>query len=156
MKRIFAAALCLLCLLAGCAQATEAPKGNFVYDLPEGFEITDVTDTSCSIAEGDTVVGGIQTTPLKPRTVEKDKAEDVMRYLQEVFHKTNDVEYISMFFKEPVPALYINLTRNNDAGEREPFRHRVFVKDGVVYHLWLDMAAIEEEQADLLDPAISK
>ena len=66
-KRVIAAAV-LAVILCGCAGRTVEPeKGDFSFDLPDGYAVSNVTDKNCSIVrqEDSTVVGGIEVTGLK-------------------------------------------------------------------------------------------
>lgn len=91
VKAVFIGCL-LLILLSGCSGGkTAPPRGDFAFDLPEGYSVSDVTDESCSIVrEQDGVaVGGIEATGLKPgdlkkRVIDEDAAEQ--------FHSIADVD----------------------------------------------------------------
>ena len=143
----------LLVLLAGCSgKAAEVKQADFSFNLPEGYSLSDVTDESCNIVsdEGDAIIGGITVTSLKPKLLSNENSTtEIMTYLQNEFHKTNNVEFIAFYSGSGSPFVSINLTKNaDDTGEKSHFQHIFFEKDGIVYHLWLDMDVVDPEAAD--------
>ena len=140
-NRVIAAAV-LEVILCGCAGRTVEPeKGDFSFDLPDGYAVSNVTDKNCSIVrqEDSTVVGGIEVTGLKRGDLKNSGSNHIMLYLQNDFHKTNDIEYIAFHWGEKNPIVCVNLTRHEeDTEEKHGFSHTFFEKDSCVYHMWFD------------------
>ena len=140
-KRVIAAAV-LAVILCGCAGRTVEPeKGDFSFDLPDGYAVSNVTDKNCSIVrqEDSTVVGGIEVTGLKRGDLKNSGSNHIMLYLQNDFHKTNDIEFIASHWGEKKPIVCVNLTRHEeDTEEKHGFSHTFFEKDSCVYHMWFD------------------
>lgn len=152
MKKILIIALLLVAMLAGCANdETVSKKGDFTFELPEGYSISNVKEESCSIVrdEDSTIVGNIEITELNLRDLQDSEIRNIMLYLQNEFHKTNNIEFISSHWGDENPAVSINLTKyDEDTDEKYYFSHIFFGKDSCVYHMWFDIDVIEAEQAD--------
>ena len=100
-----------------------------------------MTDKNCSIVrlEDSAVVGGIEVTGLKRRDLKDSGSKNIMLYLQNDFHKTNDIEFIASHWGEKKPIVCVNLTRHEeDTEEKHGFSHTFFEKDSCVYHMWFD------------------
>ena len=143
----------LLVLLTGCSgNAAEAKQADFSFNTPEGYSLSDVTDESCNIVsdEDNAIIGGITVTNLKPKLLSNENSTtEIMTYLQNEFHKTNNVEFIALYGGKEKPSVTINLTKiADDTGEKSHFQHIFFEKGGIVYHLWLDMDVVDPEAAD--------
>ena len=143
----------LLVLLTGCSgNAAEAKQADFSFNLPEGYSLSDVTDESCNIVsdEDGAVIGGITVTSLKPELLtNEDSTTEIMTYLQNEFHKTNNVEFIALYGGKEKPSVTINLTKiADDTGEKSHFRHIFFEKDAVVYHMWFDLDVVDQAAVD--------
>lgn len=142
----------LLVLLTGCSgKDAEAKQADFSFNTPEGYSLSDVTDESCNIVsdEDGAVIGGIEATNLKTKLLTDDSTTEIMTYLQNEFHETNNVEFIALHGGDDKPFVTINLTKiADDTGEKSHFRHIFFEKDGMVYHLWLDTDVVDSEAAD--------
>ena len=141
----------LLVMLTGCSgKAAEVKQADFSFNTPEGYSLSDVTDESCNIVsdEDGAVIGGIEATNLKTKLLTDDSTTEIMTYLQNEFHKTNNVEFIALHGGEGNPFVTINLTKiADDTGEKSHFRHIFFEKDGMVYHLWFDLDVVDEAVA---------
>ena len=143
----------LLVLLTGCSgNAAEAKQADFSFNTPEGYSLSDVTDESCNIVsdEDNAIIGGITVTNLKPKLLSNENSTtEIMTYLQNEFHKTNNVEFIALYGGKEKPSVTINLTKiADDTGEKSHFQYIFFEKGGIVYHLWLDMDVVDPEAAD--------
>mgnify|MGYP006956041341 CR=1 FL=1 len=107
----------LLVILTGCSgKAVEAKQADFSFNTPEGYSLSDVTDESCNIVsdEDGTVIGGITVTSLKPKLLtNEDSTAEIMTYLQNAFHKTNNVEFIAFYSGSGSPFVSINLTKDD-------------------------------------------
>ncbi len=156
IKSLFITGILLVITLTGCTGKNAAPKkGDFSFELPEGYSVSNVTDDSCSIVcnEYGTSVGGFEITQLNCRDLKNFEIENIMLYLQNEFHKTNNIEFISSHWGDEHPIISINLTKiEDDTGEKSYFSHVFFEKDSCVYHMWLDLDLID---ADLADQFIS-
>ena len=137
----------LLVLLAGCSgRAAEVKQADFSFNTPEGYSLSDVTDESCNIVS----IGGITVTSLKPKLLSNENSTtEIMTYLQNEFHKTNNVEFIALYGGKENPSVTINLTKiADDTGEKAHFRHIFFEKDAVVYHMWFDLDVVDQPTVD--------
>lgn len=143
----------LLVLLTACSgNAAEAKQADFSFNTPEGYSLSDVTDESCNIVsdEDNAIIGGITVTNLKPKLLSNENSTtEIMTYLQNEFHKTNNVEFIALYGGKVNPSVTINLTKiADDTGEKTHFRHIFFEKDAVVYHMWFDLDVVDQPAVD--------
>ena len=143
----------LLVILTGCSgKAVEAKQADFSFKTPDGYSLSDVTGESCNIVsdEGGEVIGGITVTSLSPELLTNENSTtEIMTYLQNEFHKTNNVEFVAFYSGSGSPFVSINLTKiADDTDEKSHFQHIFFEKDATVYHLWLDMDVVDSETAD--------
>lgn len=87
----------LLAIIFGmCLNEDESLKmEDFSFNLPEGYSVVNVTDNNCSIAYGNenTHVGGLEISQMKKSVLSTKGTTEIMTYLQENFHKTNNVEF---------------------------------------------------------------
>ncbi len=152
MITLVLSALLLSAIISGCGSKMPE-KGDFSFDLPEGFSVSDVTDQNCSIVhdEDGTAVGGIELTQLKRRDLKDSDTINAMKYVQHEFHKTNDIEFFASNWGDKHPIITINLTKyEDDSEEKHDFSHIFFEneKDSGVYHMWFDLAVIDSDIAD--------
>lgn len=152
MKKILIIGLFLIVMLTGCANDESAPKkGDFTFELPDGYSVSNVMDDSCSIVrtKDSAVVGEIEITTLKLRDLNDSKTRNILLYLQSDFHKTNNIEFISSHWGDEHPVVSVKLTKiDDDTAEKHYFSHVFFEKSSCVYHMWFDLDVIEAEQAD--------
>ena len=79
----------------------------------------------------------------------EDSTTEIMTYLQNEFHKTNNVEFIALYGGKENPSVTINLTKiADDTGEKAHFRHIFFEKDAVFYHIWFDLDVVDQPTVD--------
>lgn len=140
--------LVLAMVISGCSEGKkdreQVPQvGDFSFELPEGFTISDVTEKSCSILDAYGVaVGRFQLTGLTTAELWDDDDGALPRYFNEVAYgceyfgwKGGDEEYplhyISLYFTDP------------DTQERLESCRVLFVKDGGVYDMWLDREKLD-------------
>ena len=167
MKKLFVICLLLVLVLSGCASPatgsgadyeTIVPEaGDFTFELPEGYSVEDITDFSCTILrdEDAAAVGGIEVTPLTQKALTEDKAKSILLYLQNDFHQTNDVEYITSHWTEGDPMVTVHLRKHSEDGSESMYSHIFFEQDSFVYHLWLDEDVAGEYVADEFIAAVS-
>ncbi len=152
MKKLLAIAFVFVVMLTGCAGGEAAPeKGDFSFELPDGYSVSNVTDKNCSIVrDGDGgAVGGIELTELKDRDLKDDENKKIMTYLQNEFHKTNNVEFIAFHWGEENPIVSVSLAKlSDDMEEKSNYSHVFFEKDSGIYHLWLDLSVVDPNLAD--------
>jgi len=144
-------ALLLAFLLAGCAEHPVAPAaGDFTFSLPEGYSTADITDLNCAIVrdEDGAVCGGIEVTTLSPKSLTEKHAKSIMQHLQEEFHKTNNIEFITSHWGEEHPVVTVHLRKHEDDGSQKMYYHIFFEKESRVYHLWVDEDVAGEDDAN--------
>lgn len=140
------AILMLALVITGCGAREQVPQvGDFSFELPDGFTISNVTDTSCAVldAEG-TVVSTIRLTDITPSQLWDDDDAALPRYLNKVAYgceyfgwkggdEAHPLHYITLYFNDP-----------NTLERREGYRV-LFVKDGGVYDMWLDREKLDAD-----------
>ena len=139
------AVLMLTLALSGCNSREKAPEaGDFSFELPEGFTISDVTDMTCTVLDGEgTVVSTIRLTDITPSQLWDDDGV-LSRYLNKVAYgceyfgwkggdEAHPLHYITLYFPDP-----------NTLQRREGYRV-LFVKDGGVYDMWLDREKLDAQ-----------
>ena len=142
---LIAAILMLALAISGCAFREEVPEaGNFSFELPEGFTISDVTDMTCTVRDGEgTVVSTIRLTDITPPQLWDDDGA-LPRYLNKVAYgceyfgwkggdEAHPLHYITLYFPDP------------DTLERRESYRVLFVKDGGVYDMWLDRKKLDAD-----------
>lgn len=139
------AVLMLTLALSGCGSREKVPQvGDFSFELPEGFTISDVTDMTCTVLDGEgTVVSTIRLTDITPSQLWDDDGA-LPRYLNKVAYgceyfgwkggdEAHPLHYITLYFSDP-----------NTLQRREGYRV-LFVKDGGVYDMWLDREKLDAQ-----------
>lgn len=140
--------LLLALLLTGCASHSAVPDiGDFNLELPEGYAVADVADLDCKIvcSNDGAVVGGMEYTNLKHKDVYGKKTDNIMRYLQEEFHQTYNVEYMATHWGNKDKIVSVNLEKQMEDGQEQLFTHIFFERYQVVYHMWLDAEMVDSE-----------
>ena len=140
--------LLLALLLTGCASHSAVPDiGDFNLELPEGYAVADVADLDCKIVciNDGAVVGGMEYTNLKHKDVYGKKTDNIMRYLQEEFHQTYNVEYMATHWGNKNKIVSVNLEKQTEDGQEQLFTHIFFERYQVVYHMWLDAEMVDSE-----------
>lgn len=138
--------LVLAMVISGCGSREEIPEvGDFSFELPEGFTISDVTDMTCTVLDGEgTVVSTIRLTDITPSQLWDDDDAALPRYFNKVAYgceyfgwkggdEAHPLHYITLYFSDP-----------NTLQRREGYRV-LFVKDGGVYDMWLDREKLDED-----------
>ena len=140
--------LLLALLLTGCASHSAVPDiGDFNLELPEGYAVADVADLDCKIvcSNDGAVVGGMEYKNLKHKDVYGKKTDNIMRYLQEEFHQTYNVEYMATHWGNKNKIVTVNLEKQMEDGQEQLFTHIFFERYQVVYHMWLDAEMVDSE-----------
>ncbi len=138
----------LALLLTGCASHSAVPDiGDFNLELPEGYAVADVADLDCKIvcSNDGAVVGGMEYTNLKHKDVYGKKTDNIMRYLQEEFHQTYNVEYMATHWGNKNKIVSVNLEKQMEDGQEQLFTHIFFERYQVVYHMWLNAEMVDSE-----------
>ena len=138
--------LVLALAVSGCGSREKVPEvGDFSFELPEGFTISDVTDMSCTVLDGEgTVVSTIRLTDITPSQLWDDDDSALPRYLNKVAYgceffgwkdgdEAHTLHYITLYFSDP-----------NTLERRESYRV-LFVKDGGVFDMWLDREKLDAD-----------
>ena len=68
-----------------------------------------------------------------------------MRYLQEEFHQTYNVEYMASHWGNKNKIVSVNLEKQTEDGQEQLFTHIFFERYQVVYHMWLDAEMVDSE-----------
>ncbi len=120
-------------------------KGDFSFELPAGYQVTEVTDTSCSIIDADgTAVGGIRLTGLRPRDIRSPSSRAFDVYMDEVAYGCEYFSWLGGSFFHPHQHMGIYVTDPETQEKQEYYRY-LFVKDFGVYDLWFDRSLISSE-----------
>lgn len=148
MKRLLLCCIVLILALSGCSDGTVIPeKGDFSYQVTEGYSIADVTDKSCAIlrdSDGQQV-GGVELTSLRRKDLWQKNSKNIMAYLQEDFHKAQIGDFFMFDGSKKDPVVSINLNiQDPETQEIHSYSHRFFDQDSAVYHLWLDRDVLGE------------
>lgn len=143
MKRVILFIVTMF-LLAGCGAAEDYEvKPDFSFDLPEGYAISNITDTQCDILQGETKIGGIVFTALKPKDIKDTGDKEFNIYLNSYGPLPLICEYISMFWESHI-SVTMKIT-DPDTGKIANSQHYVFAKDKAVYDLWLDTDLLNDD-----------
>ena len=133
-------------LVAGYWLISAPPqKGDFSFELPAGYQVTEVTDTSCSIIDADgTAVGGIRLTGLRPRDIRSPSSRAFDVYMDEVAYACEYFSWLGGSFFHPHQHMGMYVTDPETQEKQEYYRY-LFVKDFGVYDLWFDRSLISSE-----------
>ena len=157
-----AAVILLIGVLTGCGAGTASPEttepaavaGKFDFPLPQGYVMENVTDRDCSIVDTNgTAVGGITLTDLEEGDLTEEFGNGVILYLESIAEGS---EYFAWKGEdEDSPVLYMtHYAPVPDSQEKKTYKRVLFVRDGGVYDLWLDLDRIDEELVDSFYPAV--
>ena len=133
-------------LVAGYWLISAPPqKGDFSFELPAGYQVTEVTDTSCAIIDADgTAVGGIRLTGLRPRDIRHLDTRAFNTYINEVAYGCEYFSWLGGSFFHPHQHMGMYVTDPETQEKQEYYRY-LFVKDFGVYDLWFDRSLISSE-----------
>lgn len=150
MKKVFSIVLALSCLLVlfGCGK-TDVPSvttGDFTMALPDGYTITDISDTNCTIVKDGNAVGGIILTQLTEMSMD----EKIPLHLDSITGTEVINEYFSWDAESegsPVKLVSHYMT-DPETNVKEEFHRIIYVKDGGVYDMWFDTKMIDMEEIE--------
>lgn len=151
VKKLYAIVSLLAIILGVCCACSKekAPleMEDIWFDLPEGYSAIKSGDGYSFVYDLDSsTIGGIQVTQIPKRSLSKKGITKVMKYLQEEFHKTNNVEFIAFVGGGENPHIGVTLTRIDDiTEEKRHFYHIFFERNACVYHAWFDSDVIGGE-----------
>ena len=148
MKKSVVFALLAALLLTGCSGYGTVPDiGDFNLEMPEGYAVADVADLDCKIVRTDNgmAVGAVEYTQLKHKDVYGKKTDNIMRYLQEDFHQTYNVEYLASHWGNKNKIVSINLEKQTEDGQEQLFTHIFFERYQIIYHMWLNADEIDSD-----------
>lgn len=152
MRRIVFACVALLLAvgLFGCDSPPEI--GDFTFELPEGYRISEVTEKSCTIVnDQDVPVGGIIYTGLRAKDIRDSESVAFGCYLNEAAY---GCEYFSWHGGDRShPLQYMNMSVTNpDTQEKQNYYRVFFVKDSGVYDMWFDLSVMDEDSVSAFFP----
>lgn len=141
MRRICLAifALVVTTALFGCSAAPEV--GDFSIPVPEGFQIAEIKEKSCTIVNSESIqVGGINLTPLRVKDLRGDR-DALYQYLNEVAwgceffswkggDRSHPVKYMTLYVTDP------------DTQQKQEYYRLFFVRKSGVYDMWFDLSLI--------------
>lgn len=140
-------------VLGGCGVSkSSTPVGDFLFDLPGKYSLTDMTSDRCSLMQDDLLLGGIVITDLNPDRIADTDNTALRQYLETFAPLPLTYEYISMYC-DTDDRTYTNITfRVNDpeTGSSSNYHHYLFKKDDKCYDLWIDDAYTDEEEQRML------
>jgi len=119
------------------AAAVNAAESSFDFSLPEGYQIADITDKSCSIIDANgTTVGGFVLTGLTAGSV-RNMDRDMDVYLSNIDESYEYFSWSGGDFQHPTQDLSLNITIPGRE-EKKVYSRIFFVKDSGVYDMWFD------------------
>lgn len=129
-------------------------KGDFSFELPAGYQVTEVTDTSCSIIDAHgTAVGGIRLTGLRPRDIRSPSSRAFDVYMDEVAYACEYFSWLGGSFLHPIQQMTVYVT-DPETQEKQEYPRYFFVKDFGVYDLWFDSSLISSEAILEFEPIV--
>ena len=150
MKKLLILSVLLMLTLCGCSEIPyDSAVGDFTFYPPEGYSIEDISDLNCTIVRDadSAVVGGIELTAMKRTVLTEKHAKTILLYLQEEFHKTYNIEYITSHWGKENPLVSVHLRKYEPDDTQHMYTHIFYRKDSWVYHLWLNEDVSGEEAA---------
>ena len=136
-------------VLGGCgASKSSTTGGDFLFDLPGKYSLTDMTSDRCSLMQDDLLLCGIVITDLNPDRIADTDNIALRQYLETFAPLPLTYEYISMYC-DTDDRTYTNITfRVNDpeTGSSSNYHHYLFKKGDKCYDLWIDDACMDEEE----------
>ena len=150
MKKLLILCIMFILILCGCSEPPySSAVGDFTFYPPEGYSIEEITDLNCVLVRDadSAAVGGIELTAMKKKVLTENHAETIMRYLQEDFHQTYNVEYITSHRGSDNPLVSVHLRKYEQDDTQTMYTHIFYRKDSWVYHLWLNENIAGEEAA---------
>ena len=114
--------------------------------LPDGYTITDISDTNCTIVKDGNAVGGIILTQL----TEKSMDEKIPLHLDSITGTEVINEYFSWDAESegsPVKLVSHYMT-DPETNVKEEFHRIIYVKDGGVYDMWFDTKMIDMDEIE--------
>lgn len=140
--------LAIAVALWGCS-APAPERVEFDFPLPQGFSLTDLTDTSCAITDGETAVGGILYTGLRVKSIDRLSEKAYLKYIASI---DPYAEFLAMR-GEHYLSISMTMTDSQTQHKRSQ-QHYLFVQDGLCYDLWLDRDVLDPEESSLFLEAI--
>jgi len=130
--------------MCGC-HSDSSTKGDFTFDLPDGFTISDVTDQHCVIEDSSgTAVGGFVLTDLQAKDLRESNSSALGRYLNNVAWGCEFLSWHAGDYWHPIQLVSLSVT-DPDTQERAEYERVLFVKDSSVYDMWFNKALIDED-----------
>lgn len=114
--------------------------------LPDGYTITDISDTNCTIVKDGNAVGGIILTQLTEMSMD----EKIPLHLDSITGTEVINEYFSWDAESegsPVKLVSHYMT-DPETNVKEEFHRIIYVKDGGVYDMWFDTKMIDMEEIE--------
>lgn len=131
--------------VSGCNAGASESAGEFEFNLPEGFAVSDVGEESCTIINSDGVaVGGFARTDLEMKDLKKFEGSKLPQYLYAVHEGS---EYFSWDGESSWhPTKHVRqFVSVSDSAEPEEYYRIFFERDSCIYDMWFDTALIDED-----------
>ena len=150
-ERINLTVLCVLALImmlvfSGCGKE-EPTKADFSFEMPEGYNITDLSEKSCEITreKDHQIVGGINKTLLSVKDLKKG---NYAGYIDEVSGSELGAEYFSWeggTRRHPIEYI-TQIVSYPDTDLKHEYQRIMFEHNKSVYDMWFDTELIDKEE----------
>lgn len=132
-------------LLAGCGLKKEGTgvTPDFTFELPEGYSITQISDTQCDILSGEVKIGAIVFTTLNPNDIEDTGDNELHLYLNSYGPPPLICEHISMLWESHISVTMKITDPGTNATENT--QHHIYERKKAVYDLWLNTDLVNDE-----------
>lgn len=154
--RVLVTLFCVLVFAAGCQNHAEYQEetviGNFEFDIPDAYTMSEIADNSCTVYKETNAIGGIVFTNLNNGKIADIDKIELRKYLDSFAPSPLTYEYVAMYFSDNFDYVAINfVVTEPETDEKTYYHHYLFEKGDGCYDLWLmDEFVDENEQNELL------
>lgn len=144
MRQIMALAVLMAIIVALSGYSSVPETGDFTFQIPEGYELSDVTEKSCTILNSQgAAVGGINLTGLRVGELRGDR-QALYQYLNQVADDYSFFSWRGGDWFHPTKFMTLTVT-DPETKQTQQFYRLFFVKDSGVYEMWFDLSQIERD-----------